>query len=110
MTYYGQDYMLEDRTGRLTGSDFNDIHDRVRLTLRCTSDSQTCNSYAIYDRTRGGHPVAVLEFGPNNSLGTVSFRPGVQVPMDQYLVQVHTFGRYAAYGVCLSSGLSLWDT
>jgi hypothetical protein len=100
MTYYGQDYMLEDKTGQLTGSDFEDMHDRIRLSLKCTQRVQTHTVYMIYDRTRSSvfnynSPLAVLDFGPNDSLGTVSFKTGVHVPMKQYLVKVSAFSRYA---------------
>jgi len=99
MTYYGQDYMLEDRTGQLDGSDFEDVHDRIRLTLRCTQDAQTHTVYMIYDRTRTAafnfnNPLAVLDFGPNGRLGTVSFKTGVHMPMIQYLVKVSTISKY----------------
>lgn len=90
MPYYGQDYMLEDRCGDLTGSDFQDINDRIRLTVRCTQKAQTHTVYMIFDRTRTtvfnyNCPLAVLEFGPNDTLGTISFKTGVHVPMKQYL-------------------------
>ena len=99
MTYYGQDYMLEDRTGQLTGSDFEDVHDRIRLTLKCTQKAQTHSVYMIYDRTRTtvfnyNNPLAVLDFGPNGALGTVSFKTGVHIPMKQYLVKASTFSKY----------------
>jgi len=98
MTYYGQDYMLEDKTGQLTGSDYEDIHDRIRLTLKCTQKAPTHTVYMIYDRTRTAvfnynEPLAVLDFGPNDTLGTVSFKTGVQTPMKQYLVRASAFGR-----------------
>jgi hypothetical protein len=100
MTYYGQEYMLEDKTGLLTGSDFQDVHDRVHLTLKCTQRAQTHTVYMIYDRSRSSvhsynSPLAVLDFGPNNTLGTVSFKAGVHQSMSQYLVKVSAFGRYA---------------
>ncbi|KIM76131.1 hypothetical protein PILCRDRAFT_826645 [Piloderma croceum F 1598] len=101
MTYYGQDYMLEDRTGQLDGSDFEDVHDRVRLTLRCTQNAQTHTVYMIYDRTRTAafnfnYPLAVLDFGPNGRLGTVSFKTGVHTPMKQYLIKVSTTSKVHA--------------
>jgi hypothetical protein len=99
MTYYGQDYMLEDRTGQLDGSDFEDVHDRIRLTLRCTQNAQTHAVYMIYDHTRTAafnfnNPLAVFDFGPNGKLGTVSFKTGVHTPMKQYLVKVSAMSKY----------------
>jgi len=90
--------MLEDRTGQLTGSDFEDIHDRVRLSLRCTQQTQTNTTYMIFDRSRTSaygynNPLVVLNFGPNNTLGTVSFKTGVHIPMNQYLAKTSLFGR-----------------
>jgi hypothetical protein len=106
MTYYGQDYMLEDKTGWLTGSDYDDIHDRKRLTLKCTQHEQTHTVYMIFDRTgtsvfNYNNPLAVLEFGPNNTFGTVSFQTGVRIPMKHYLVRVSTFDRCAVDPVCM---------
>jgi hypothetical protein len=53
----------------------------------------------IYDRTRTAafnfnNPLAVLDFGPNGRLGTVSFKTGVHTPMKQYLVKVSTISKY----------------
>src|ERR1700736_5393932 len=113
MTYYGQDYMLEDKAGQLTGSDYEDIHDRIRLTLKCTQRAQTHTVYMIFDRT-GTHvfdynnPLAVLEFGPNDTLGTVSFRTGVRMPMKQYLVKAATFGRYVVETAGITVNLTSW--
>jgi len=93
--------MLEDRTGQLDGSDFEDVHDRVRLTLRCTQNAQTHTVYMIYDRTKTAafnfnYPLAVLDFGPNGRLGTVSFKTGVHTPMKQYLIKVSTTSKVHA--------------
>ena len=93
MVYYGQHYMLEDRSGLLTGSDFEDVNNRIRLTLRCTQATSAHAAYMIFDRTHSNvydfnNPLAVLDFGPNNTLGTVAFKPGVHVPMKQYLTKV----------------------
>ncbi|KAK7013969.1 hypothetical protein R3P38DRAFT_3004348 [Favolaschia claudopus] len=59
MTRYGMPYIFEDTTGRLTGSEFADIHERLRFNL-------------------------ALDFGPNNGLGTVSVA-SVPMPMRKYL-------------------------
>ena len=93
MVYYGQDYMLEDRSGLLTGSDFEDVNGRIRLTLRCTQATSAHASYMIFDRTHSdvydfNNPLAVLDFGPNNTLGTVAFENTPHVPMKEYLTKV----------------------
>ena len=95
MVYYGQDYMLEDLSGHLTGSDFQDVNSRIRLSLRCTQATSAHAAYIIIDRTHSdayncNDPLAVLDFGPNNSLGTVAIRPGPPMPMTQYLTKVAT--------------------
>ncbi|KAG2135476.1 hypothetical protein DEU56DRAFT_737755 [Suillus clintonianus] len=85
MTSYGMPYLLEDKTGKLTGSHFVDINDRLRFTLRCTSWGSTHATYIIYNMTSGTDPVATLTFGSNNSLGTIAFGSGPQVPMSSFL-------------------------
>lgn len=86
---------LEDRTGRLTASEFVDIYDRARFSLRCTQNDGQRALYMIYDMfsqetfSRSGLavPSACLEFGPNHSLGSVKIGRGEYVPMDQYLTK-----------------------
>ena len=95
MVYYGQDYMLEDLSGHLTSSDFQDVNSRIRLSLRCIQATCTHAEYVIIDRTHSdayntNDPLAVLNFGPNNSLGTVVIGPGLPMPMTQYLTKVAT--------------------
>ncbi|KAG1762884.1 hypothetical protein EDD22DRAFT_822936 [Suillus occidentalis] len=85
MTSYGMPYLLEDKTGKLTGSQFVDINDRLRLTLRCTARGSTHSTYIIYNTTVGTDSVATLNFGSNNSLGTIAFGSGPQVPMGSFL-------------------------
>ncbi|KAJ8597445.1 hypothetical protein M405DRAFT_453827 [Rhizopogon salebrosus TDB-379] len=90
MTSYGMPFLLEDKTGKLTGSDFVDINDRLRLALRCTARGPTNTAYMIYDRTYTTdsvrRPLAVLDFGSNNSLGTITFGSGAQMLMSEFLV------------------------
>ncbi|KAG2154353.1 uncharacterized protein EDB93DRAFT_154911 [Suillus bovinus] len=85
MTSYGMPYLLEDKTGRLTGSHFVDINDRLRLTLRCTARESTHTTYKIYNAATGTDPVVILNFGSNNSLGTITFGSGPQVSMNSFL-------------------------
>jgi len=85
MTYYGQDYMLEDKTGWLTGSDYDDIHDaNVSLKMH----TARTNPYRLHDLwTARARPFLII----NNLLlcwssvqkhfGTVSFQTGVRIPM-----------------------------
>jgi hypothetical protein len=99
MTNYGMPFFLEDKTGKLTGSEFVDINDRLKLTVRCTAHDAMHTAYMIYDRSNvssfaNGYPkpLVALDFGPNNSLGTVSFGVGGVVPMKEYLSKVSSVG------------------
>ncbi|KAJ7479172.1 hypothetical protein FB451DRAFT_1032148 [Mycena latifolia] len=92
MTRYGLPYILEDTTGNLTGSEFIDIHERLRLAVRCTARDTCHTAYMIFDTTPSTfqptipRALAALDFGRDNSLGTVSFA-GVGVLMWQYLTR-----------------------
>ncbi|KAK7052656.1 hypothetical protein R3P38DRAFT_2861536 [Favolaschia claudopus] len=90
MTRYGMPYIFEDTTGRLTGSEFADIHERLRFTVRCTAHDTCHTSYMVYNTTPSVYqstipkPLVALDFGPNNALGTVSVA-SVPMPMRKYL-------------------------
>jgi hypothetical protein len=96
MTSYGMPYFLEDKSGNLTGSEFTDIHDRMRLSLRCTVSDAMHTAYMIFDKssttTCHGYSLLALDFGPDNALGTVSFGAGTHMPMKQYLVKSSGLG------------------
>jgi len=87
-TVYGMPYLLEDKTGKLTGSDFVDMNDRLRFRLRCTAQAPTHTAYMIHNANDPSNPLIALAFGPNNSLGTITVRSGVPIPMDQYLAKL----------------------
>ncbi|PPQ91834.1 hypothetical protein CVT25_000288 [Psilocybe cyanescens] len=107
-TRYGLPFFLEDKTGRLDGSEFVDLHDRTRLVYRRKSRDATRIVYGIFDITLGTYeafhvPVVTLCFGADNSLGSVCYAPGVGViggtregeekwmQMAKYLSQVNIF-------------------
>jgi hypothetical protein len=95
-TNYGMPFFLEDKTGRLTGSDFVDINDRLRLRLRCTAQEPTHTAYMVHDVTHGNNasnPLIALAYGPDNSLGTITIGPGGPKAMKQYLVKLTPLGR-----------------
>jgi hypothetical protein len=102
MATYGLPYFLEDKTGKLTGSEFIDIHDRLRLSYRRTTEpSAAQTAYMIFNSGRTPYPGAIsnsaliaLAFGSNNDLGTISFSSRASVPMKKYLVKVSSAGRY----------------
>jgi hypothetical protein len=98
-TVYGMPYLLEDKTGKLTGSDFVDMNDRLRLRLRCTAQASTHTAYMIYNATHGNDPttpLVALAFGPHNSLGTITIRSGAPIPMDQYLAKLSRLASVAS--------------
>jgi hypothetical protein len=98
-TTFGMPYLLEDKTGKLTGSDFVDINDRLRLRLRCTAQAPTHTAYMILNMTHGNdarNPLIALAFGADNSLGTITIGSGVSMTMKQYLVKLSSLGRLAS--------------
>ncbi|KDQ55593.1 hypothetical protein JAAARDRAFT_37006 [Jaapia argillacea MUCL 33604] len=109
MTNYGLPFFLEDKTGSLSGSEFVDIHDRMRMTFRCTARDTQHSAYMVYNLTvprHGGQykPGAVLDFGPGNSLGTVMIGSGVHIPMAKYLIKTSAFGNSKARKFTASDG------
>ncbi len=101
-------YYLEDRSGQYTGSDFDEIYDRLFLRVARPSSAQSAHFPAestlmVYNTGRRSssqrhsrppqrEPAVVLEFGPNGALGTVSFvQSGVSMPMGQYLRKTSMF-------------------
>lgn len=71
MATLGIPYFLEDKTGLLTSSDFTDVNDRMRLTLRCTLKDNTRSAYMIHINS-SRIPAAALDFGSKGELGTVT--------------------------------------
>ncbi|GBE78870.1 hypothetical protein BKA93DRAFT_830378 [Sparassis latifolia] len=100
-------FFLEDRTGVFTGSDFDDIYDR--LFLRASRSSEKTAQSAdetimIYNMGRRSssqrdyrptqrEPAIVLEFGPQGALWRISFTgSSISMPMGQYLKKTSMFG------------------
>ncbi|KAL0060089.1 hypothetical protein AAF712_013133 [Marasmius tenuissimus] len=95
MTSYGMPYFLEDKTGRLSGTEYVDIHDRLHYVYRCTARSTSHSTYMIFSASSPSEPLMALNFGPKNALGSVSFSSQACYPMNQYLAKVSTpSGRY----------------
>ena len=94
-TKYGLPYFLEDKTGRLSGSEFADLHDRMKLVYRARERTSSHSSYEVYDITISSYdafhaPVATLTFGANNALGTITYaRDRTERQMESYLSQVN---------------------
>ncbi|KAI0633500.1 hypothetical protein C8Q77DRAFT_1157705 [Trametes polyzona] len=96
MTNFGMPYFLEDTTGRITGSEFVDLHNRMHLSLKQTLLDAHHAAYVIYDlssrqsgASRGGLlvPLATLDFAANNALGTIKIGDGEHIQMGQYLTK-----------------------
>ncbi|EED83726.1 predicted protein [Postia placenta Mad-698-R] len=99
-------YFLEDRTGAYTGSDFDDIYDRLflrvaRPTTQSPSAGDTLMVYNVGRRSSAQResrpparaPSVVLEFGAGGTLGKISFAgSSVSMPMGQYLRKTSMFG------------------
>lgn len=97
MTNYAMSYFLEDKSGSLAGSEFIDLHDRMRLSYRCTARDVTHTAYMIYNTTSAygaSRPLLALEFGPNNKLGTISFGVESSMEMKKYLTKISPLGRH----------------
>ncbi|KAJ8096128.1 hypothetical protein PM082_000035 [Marasmius tenuissimus] len=90
MTSYGMPYFLEDKTGRLSGTEYVDIHDRLHYVYRCTARSTSHSTYMIFSASSPSEPLMALNFGPKNALGSVSFSSQACYPMNQYLAKVST--------------------
>lgn len=92
----GLPIFLEDKTGRLTGSDFVDLYSRCRISYqRMLEDSDNMRiKYGVsrYESSRNG-PTIILEFGDDNSLGTIKVRESDPIPMDEYLPKVSASAR-----------------
>ncbi|KAI0751844.1 hypothetical protein C8Q80DRAFT_1099033 [Daedaleopsis nitida] len=100
-------YYLEDRTGQYTGSDFDELYDRLFLRVARPPPSQAAHfpdtTLMVYNTGRRSSsqrhsrppqrdPAVILEFGPNGGLGTVSFvKAGMSMPMGQYLKKTSMF-------------------
>lgn len=88
---YGLPIFLEDKSGELTGSDFVDLYDRQTICYRrmwCASDSMR-TTYGVYGRG----PEIILEFGADNSLGTIKVRDSDAIAMDVYMPRISTSAR-----------------
>jgi hypothetical protein len=116
MVKTGIPFMLEDKSGSLSSSNFTDLYGRMSLLLRCTRrDPNGASQYAIHnlDSTQRDMPVATLEYGAAGALGeitTIGIGGSPQTrPMAAFLVEV---GGYAtvlpsSYSLALNSGVHI---
>ncbi|KAI1790631.1 hypothetical protein LXA43DRAFT_476333 [Ganoderma leucocontextum] len=100
-------YYLEDRTGHYTGTDFDEIYDRLFLRIARPSPAQSAHysetTLMIYDTGRRSasprlsrppprEPSIILEFAANGALGTIEFvESRMSMPMGQYLRKTSMF-------------------
>jgi hypothetical protein len=102
-------FILEDRTGLVTGSDFDDIYDRIFLRVANATGSHqrgppsTVMVYKMSQRASRRrdslpfhyNPAVILEFGHNGSLGLISFPEQngyTGISMNRYLRRTSLFG------------------
>lgn len=90
---YGLPLFLEDQSGRLTGSEFVDLYNRKKLIYRCISRDSTRTTYGIFDNSVSRPPKITLEFGADNSLGTIRVGHSNAIAMETYLPRVTVFAR-----------------
>ncbi|KAH9957307.1 hypothetical protein BC827DRAFT_1138204 [Russula dissimulans] len=88
MVKTGIPFMLEDKSGSLSGSSFVDLYERMCLLLRCTRrDPDGASQYRVYDVTFEQPilapeatqflPEATLEYGAAGALGNITIiEPG----------------------------------
>lgn len=94
----GLPLFLEDRSGRLSGSEYVDMYGRMRLLLSRIAHDEDETVYHIYDQTEdSAHrntPSITLRFGPRHALGTITFRGHQPRDMSQYISQVNDIAGY----------------
>ena len=87
-------FQLEDTTGSIFDSTFADLYQRksfsIRTTMRTTDRTVVMVYNASSNTSRGGLmvPIACLDFGADNALGTVKIGNGQNVEMQGYLARV----------------------
>ncbi|KDQ52036.1 hypothetical protein JAAARDRAFT_40639 [Jaapia argillacea MUCL 33604] len=127
MTLMGLAYMLEDRTGLLTRTDFDDIYERLFLRIAQSPQQSADASFSmIYDMGRRSsasgsderrhyhyQPSVVLQFGHDASLGTIHFAHAsgsLSIPMSRYLRKSSFLGRSLSRKFKASDGQDYkWD-
>ena len=76
MVKTGIPFMLNDRTGSLSGSEFVDLYDRIYLRVCCTHrDPNGASHYGMYNMLARHHeiPVVTFEYGAGGALGNITF-------------------------------------
>ena len=99
-------FTLEDRTGRVAGSDFDDIYDRIFLRVAPATYQRGASTLLVYKMSQRASrrrdslpfhsaPSIVLEFGGGGALGHISFmdrKDQIPLHMGRYLRRTSLFG------------------
>ncbi|KAK7031066.1 hypothetical protein VNI00_013666 [Paramarasmius palmivorus] len=96
-------YIFEDRTGQLTGSDFDDMYDRLffrvaRIPQKTVTMIYNMERRASRHRDRMSYhrdPIVILEFMADESLGRITFNRAPStftIPMGSYLRKTSILG------------------
>ncbi|KAI0266951.1 hypothetical protein BC834DRAFT_842685 [Gloeopeniophorella convolvens] len=95
MVKLGLPFMLEDKTGSLSNSDYKDLYDRMYLGVRCTRrESNGASQYAVFNYlpSEWSDPAVSLEYGVGGTPGAVTFMRAGRTPttlaMGDYLMAV----------------------
>ena len=101
-------FTLEDRTGRVAGSDFDDIYDRIFLRVAPATHLRAPSTLLVYKMSQRASrrrdslpfhsaPAIALEFGTSGGLGHISFldrKEYIPLYMGRYLRRTSLFGGY----------------
>ncbi|RDB20264.1 hypothetical protein Hypma_012682 [Hypsizygus marmoreus] len=109
-------YILEDRTGSNTATDFDDLYDRIFFRIARVPDRTTTMIYSM--NIRGSRhrdslpfnqqPIAILDFAQDERLGNISYvqHPhNLTMPMHRYLRKTSLFGASLLRKFTASDGL-----
>ncbi|KAH8115628.1 hypothetical protein DFH11DRAFT_1543106 [Phellopilus nigrolimitatus] len=102
MATFGVPYILEDRTGDLGNTEFDELYDRMFFGVSCTLDTPgrtrgaaTLKIYELGSRSStrgfstahfGRDPAVIIDFGPGAALGTILFvEQSMSMPMGHWI-------------------------
>lgn len=102
MTTFGIPFLLEDRTGNIISTEFDDLYDRMFLGISNTTDpaarsrgaatikifelGSKTSTRATFSPNFGRDPTIVLDFGPGGTPGSVLFaRQSISMPIGSWV-------------------------
>ncbi|KAH8107666.1 hypothetical protein BXZ70DRAFT_4127 [Cristinia sonorae] len=80
-------YLIDKTPNNLTDSEFTDMYERVRMRVHCTLRNADRTVVMVY-KSGVMAPLACLEYGAGNALGTIQVNGKAAVPMNDYLIRV----------------------